>query len=66
MDDKLVIVATTACKGLEDLIGRRREELRQLYDELQALEAELHACARYPTSCKGSQTLSSADKIDIE
>ncbi|KIK92140.1 hypothetical protein PAXRUDRAFT_147960 [Paxillus rubicundulus Ve08.2h10] len=66
VDDKLVIVATTACKGLEDLIGRRRDELQQLYNELQVLEAELHSCTRHPTSCRGSQTLFPANKIDIE
>ncbi|KAF9227352.1 hypothetical protein BS17DRAFT_775358 [Gyrodon lividus] len=66
IDDKVVTTAVTGCKGLDKLVEGRREEIRQLHDELQALQTELHACAHFPTSWKDSHTLSSADKIDTE
>ncbi|KAF9241587.1 hypothetical protein BU15DRAFT_44686, partial [Melanogaster broomeanus] len=56
VDDKVVITAVTACNGLDDVIDRRREELRQIHEELQALETVLRACSHFPTSRTGSHT----------
>ncbi|KAH7888692.1 hypothetical protein F5I97DRAFT_1854642 [Phlebopus sp. FC_14] len=44
VDEKVVIVAATACDGLEQLLSKRQTVLSKIKNELQALEVELHGC----------------------
>lgn len=62
MDDNITIVASTACKGMHDLVERRRSEIRQLDKELSELETELHAISATWTS----QNPPSEKKVDRE
>ncbi|KAI0645917.1 hypothetical protein C8Q79DRAFT_1071559 [Trametes meyenii] len=41
MDQHVVLVAETACTGLETIVGKRKTEVQELVDEVQSLEAEL-------------------------
>lgn len=62
LDDNVTIVASTACKGMQDLVDRRRNEIHQLHGELCDLDTELHACAQFPASW----TVPSVKELDIE
>ena len=61
----MTIVASTACKGMQDLVDKRRNELHQLHEELCDLDAELRARAQFPPSRTGSSP-PSGKKIDVE
>ncbi|KAH0827868.1 hypothetical protein J3R83DRAFT_3495 [Lanmaoa asiatica] len=65
VDDNVTIVASTTCKGMQDLIDRRRSEIHRLHEELCDLDAELHACAQFPASWTG-QNPRSVKEVDIE
>ena len=65
LDDNVTIVASTACKGMQDLIDRRRNEIHQLHGELCDLDTELHACAQFPASWTG-RSPPSVKEVDIE
>ncbi|KIJ67783.1 hypothetical protein HYDPIDRAFT_25255 [Hydnomerulius pinastri MD-312] len=65
VDERVVVVASTACEGLQDLVGKRKEEIHQIYHELKSLETELSGCARFPSSWTGNTT-SHPDLADID
>ncbi|KAN0091143.1 hypothetical protein V8E55_004709 [Tylopilus felleus] len=65
LDDKVTIVASTACKGMLDLIDGRRSEIHQLDGELCDLDVELRACAQFPGSWAG-QSPPSVNEVNIE
>lgn len=48
VDEKVIIVASTAREGVQDLVNRRRNEISQLHGELCDLDAELRTFAQFP------------------
>ncbi|KAG9316622.1 hypothetical protein JVU11DRAFT_2676 [Chiua virens] len=63
VDDNVTIVASTACKGVQDLVDRRHDEISQLQGELLNLDTELNTCAEFSGSRKSTH---SVKNVDIE
>ena len=41
VDERVLVVSDTACRGLEQAVSKRKEEIEELKDEVQVLEDEL-------------------------
>ncbi|KAG8213935.1 hypothetical protein J3R82DRAFT_10681 [Butyriboletus roseoflavus] len=65
VDNNVTVVASTACKGMQDLVDRRRNEVHQLHGELCDLDVELRACAQFPASWTAQSPIS-VKVVDIE